>query len=334
VFDADMNGIGSNNGELFVIPTAGVSSTASWCSESSHAADHFAAGSVDSALSLLNRQIGAVNVVAMKKLAISSFLGSTAFVPTMPFAPPMRSYMMRAGSSGTGAKPLPATAMRSKHLLDSLKLAYTNFTAAEFSDCKENMQTILETIPLVVASSRSETNDLKELVELCREYITALRVKTAMSEATDTARTLELGAYFTHCNLQPGHLLLALKNTMFTAFKAKNYINAAGFARRLLELPDVNSERHADTRTKAQKVIQKSEKEGRNEHQIDYDEMNPFVLDCNTLKPIYKGSPVVKCPFCKSSYVPESKGQICNTCQISKIGEETVGLVTMAASAR
>ena len=53
--------------------------------------------------------------------------------------------------------------------------------------------------------------------------------------------------------------MLALKTAMASAFKAKNFINAAGFAKRLLELPDVNSERHADTRTKAQKVLQKSE---------------------------------------------------------------------------
>ena len=46
----------------------------------------------------------------------------------------------------------------------------------------------------------------------------------------------------------------------------------------MLELPDTNSERNADTRSKAQKVMQKSEKEGRNEHKIDYDEMNPFKL--------------------------------------------------------
>jgi len=56
----------------------------------------------------------------------------------------------------------------------------------------------------------------------------------------------------------------------------QNFINAASFARRLLELPDINSERHADTRVKAQKVLQKSEQQGRNEFAVDYDEMNPF----------------------------------------------------------
>lgn len=61
---------------------------------------------------------------------------------------------------------------------------------------------------------------------------------------------MELLAYFTCCNLQPAHLLLALRMAMASAFKGKNYITAASFAQRLLELPDLSSERHADLRTK------------------------------------------------------------------------------------
>ena len=63
-------------------------------------------------------------------------------------------------------------------------------------------------------------------------------------------RNMELLAYFTCCNLQPAHLLLALRMAMASAFKGKNYITAASFAQRLLELPDLSSERHADLRTK------------------------------------------------------------------------------------
>jgi coatomer protein complex subunit alpha (xenin) len=322
-------------GGVFIAPTAGVSQVASWVSDSAHAADHFAAGSVDSALNLLNRQIGTVNAAPLKKLAVANFLGATAFLPTGPFAPPMRSPMMRDGIKSSSGKPLPATALRSAHMLELLKLAYTNFTSADFGSCRENLDTIIQSIPLVIATTRGETNELKELLDLCREYVTALSVKGAMATCKeDPVRTLELAAYFTHCTLQPGHLLLALKSAMTVAFKAKNYINAASFARRLLELPDVNSERHADLRSKAQKVVSKSEKEGRNEHQIDYDEMNPFNLDCSSLKPIYKGAPVVKCPFCSSCYDPSAKGAVCSTCQISQVGTDTVGLVTQAGFSR
>ena len=68
-------------------------------------------------------------------------------------------------------------------------------------------------------------------------------------------RNMELLAYFTCCNLQPAHLLLALRMAMAAAFKGKNFITAASFAQRLLELPDLSSERHADLRSKVRSTL-------------------------------------------------------------------------------
>lgn len=51
-----------------------------------------------------------------------------------------------------------------------------------------------------------------------------------------------MAAYFTHCNLQPVHMVLVLRTALNLFFKLKNFKTAAGFARRLLELgpkPDV-----------------------------------------------------------------------------------------------
>lgn len=51
-----------------------------------------------------------------------------------------------------------------------------------------------------------------------------------------------MAAYFTHCNLQPIHMILTLRTALNLFFKLKNYKTAASFARRLLELgpkPDV-----------------------------------------------------------------------------------------------
>ena len=121
---------------------------------------------------------------------------------------------------------------------------------------------------------------------------------------------------------------------MGAAFKAKNFINAASFARRLLELPEISSERNAELRNKAQKVVQKSEQQGRNEFKIDYDEMNPFNLDCDTLQPIYKGSPSLKCAYCGSHYAPGAEGKVCKTCTICEVGVQSVGLVSSAAPAK
>jgi coatomer protein complex subunit alpha (xenin) len=118
------------------------------------------------------------------------------------------------------------------------------------------------------------------------------------------------------------HVISAVHN--FTellplVFPPQNFINAASFARRLLELPDMSSERHADSRTKAQKVLQKSMQQGRNEFAIDYDEMNPFSLDCIDLKPVYKGEASVKCPYDGSVFKPDKKGHLCPTCGMSTV---------------
>ena len=102
----------------------------------------------------------------------------------------------------------------------------------------------------------------------------------------------------------------------------------------MCELPEIGSERNADLRAKAQKVLSKSEQQGRNEHNIDYDEMNPFSLDCFNLKPIYKGSPMLKCAYCGSAYAPDYEGKRCITCKVSEVGVQCVGLVSSAAPAR
>jgi coatomer protein complex subunit alpha (xenin) len=106
-------------------------------------------------------------------------------------------------------------------------------------------------IPLTVTDNRNDVAEIKKMLEICREYITAIRIKGAMTAAgDDPVRSTELSAYFTHCDLQPMHLLLALRSAMGTAFKHKNFIVAASMARRLLELPDMKSERNADLRMK------------------------------------------------------------------------------------
>jgi coatomer subunit alpha len=77
-------------------------------------------------------------------------------------------------------------------------------------------------------------------------------------------------------------------------------------------------------------VLQKSEQLARNEHSINYDERNPFVIDCANLTPIYRGTSSLRCSFCGSSYGLESKDVVCFTCGISLVGVETLGLVTSA----
>ena len=116
---------------------------------------------------------------------------------------------------------------------------------------------------------------------------------------------------------------------MGTAFKHKNFIVAAGFARRLLELPDMSSERNADLRGKASKVLQKSEQMARNEHTLNYDDSKQFKIDAQNFTPIYAGQPSIECSYCGSVYSDDAtKNKLCSTCGISLVGVKTMGLVS------
>ena len=338
--DEDLDGLGApakavggadeDGGDFFAAPQAGTRAASHWVNNSSHAADHIAAGSCESAMQLLNRQIAVTNFAPLKSRFLGVYCGALTSVPGLALAPSLQMPLLRTDASDS--KSLPATCVKLPWLIDTLKGAYKAFHAGSFAESLELFKSILYAVPMVVTSSRTESNEVKELLDIAREYITAIRLKLAMADVSDPVRMTELWAYFTHCNLQPAHLLLALKSAMISGFKIKNYITAASFAHRLLELPEVSSEKNADLKGKAQKVILKSEKEGRNEHTLQYDERNPFDIDCQAFVPVYRGSPVVKCAYCGSAYQPECTNKLCTTCGIALIGVETLGLPTGRSS--
>jgi coatomer protein complex subunit alpha (xenin) len=282
-------------------------------------------------MQLLNRQIAASDFAVLKKDMMSCYLGSMLSVPGVPGSASMNMPLLRNDkSSHPGNESLPRTCLKMATLVAGIKNGYRAFQGGKFNDSKTAFQSVLTQIPLVVIDSKSEAGEMKEMLEICREYVTAIRIKAEMAAAgPDPVRATELSAYFTHCNLQPVHLLLALRSAMGTAFKHKNYIVAAGFARRLLELPDMSSERNADLRVKATKVLQKSEQMARNEHELNYDESTSFTIDCAKFVPVTAGSPAVKCSYCSSNYGGvDMKGKVCMTCNLCTIGVQTIGLVT------
>jgi coatomer subunit alpha len=95
-----------------------------------------------------------------------------------------------------------------------------------------------------------------------------------------------------------------------------------------LELPDMSSERNADLRSKATKVLQKSEQMARNELTLNYDDSKQFKIDCLTFDPVYAGQPSIECSYCGSVYKDgPMKNKVCVTCNFSLVGLKTIGLV-------
>lgn len=84
-------------------------------------------------------------------------------------------------------------------------------TDGDFDAAVANFTSILHTIPLLVVSRRTEEAEIKELVNVCREYLLAVRLEITRRNEADPHRQCLLSAYFTKCKIQPVHLMLGLK---------------------------------------------------------------------------------------------------------------------------
>uniref|UniRef100_A0A673A8L3 Coatomer subunit alpha n=1 Tax=Sphaeramia orbicularis TaxID=375764 RepID=A0A673A8L3_9TELE len=221
---------------------------------------------------------------------------------------------------------LPAVGLRLADLISRLQQCYQLTTAGRFEEAVERFRAILLSVPLLVVDNKQEIAEAQQLITICREYIVGLTMETERKKLPkDTLeqqkRLCEMAAYFTHCNLQPVHMVLVLRTALNLFFKLRNFKMAAGFARRLLELgpkPDVAQQ--------TRKILAACEKTLTDAHQLNYDPHNPFDLCAASFVPLYRGRPVEKCPLSGACYCPTYKGQICRVTQVTEIGKDVIGL--------
>ncbi|XP_057533840.1 coatomer subunit alpha-2-like [Amaranthus tricolor] len=318
---------------VYVAPTPGVPVSQIWTQKSSLAAECVAAGSFDTAMRLLNRQLGIKNFTPLKPLFIDLFCGSHSCVLALPSAAVITVALERGWneSSSPNVRRPPALVFSFSQLEEKLRSGYKLTTAGKLVDALRTFVNILYTIPLIVVESRREVDEVKELIAIVKEYVVGLKMELKRRELKDSpVRQQELAAYFTHCNLQVPHLRLALLTAMTNCYKAGNLITAANFARRLLETNPTN-ENQAKT---ARQVLQAAERNTKDSTELNYDFRNPFVVCGATYVPIYRGQKDVTCPYCSSHFVPAQEGHICSVCDLAVIGADASGLVCSATQIR
>lgn len=269
------------------------------------------------------------------------------------------------------AEGLPAIGMRLDALAESLQSGYQLTTKGKFSEALQRLQEILMNVPLLVLESKAALTEAQQvrggvflfssvlpsflmsssslhlkphvaalphcsqLVEICREYILGLSMemkrRDLAKDASQATRAAELAAYFTHCDLQPVHLMLTLNTAQTAFFKLKNYKTCSSFARRLLDLgprPEMASKVCVCVREEeklrrgchcksiafkvlhplltsslpiprqAKKILQACDKNPTDAEEVDYDVHNPFSVCAGSYSPIYRGSPMVSSQFC------------------------------------
>ena len=310
---------------LFRIPTSGVPAAQKWAQRCNLVAEHASAGSFDTALRMLNRQLGIIDFEPLKQYLVDLATASHASFPTYGgfarLSVPIETDWQadKTGSTG-GSSPLGIYKIGS--LEDELKVAYKLVTGGKFADALQAFCKILHMSPFLTVETHQQEDDVKELVSNASEYMNALLVEMERRSTTgNPKRQAELAAYFTHFNLQPIHLTLTLRQAMSTMFKLKNFNTAASLCHRLLELnPPLKIAQQA------RQVLAACEKNPTDAVELDYDPRNPFVVCAGTQAPIYRGNESISCPMCGSKYLPKFKDSKCVVCKVAKVGAVASGL--------
>ncbi|PNW73616.1 hypothetical protein CHLRE_13g565850v5 [Chlamydomonas reinhardtii] len=311
----------------FIAPAPGVPASQRWLDKRTQlAAEHAAAGSWATAMSLMHRQLGAADFEPLKPYFMDLYSAAFGVLPGLNGVPSVMAHLDRTWSGDVSTQPPtnPTLLYTLTGLEDSLKAAYKLVTEGKFSDALRAFTRMIHVIPLTVVESRKEVDDVKELLAICREYHTALRCELKRKELRDEdmARNAELAAYFTHCRLQPVHLALSLRSAMTIFFKLKNFATCATFCRRLLEL-----NAGAKIAEQARTVLAACEKNPVDAVKVNYDPRNPFDLCAITFTPIYKGSKYAEDPYTGARFTPDCKGQISPLGDFVRIGADASGLL-------
>ncbi|KAK1315740.1 Coatomer subunit alpha-1 [Acorus calamus] len=284
---------------VFIPPTPGMPVSQIWIQKSSLAGEHAAAGNFDTAMRLLNRQLGIKNFAPLKPVFLDLHTGSHSYLRALTSAPVIQLAVEKDGK-----------------IPEALRLFLG----------------ILQAIPLIVVDSRREVDDVKELIGIAREYILGLQMELKRRELKDDpVRQQELAAYFTNCNLQVGHSRIVLMSAMTACCKGGNFNTAYSFAQRLLETNPTNEQQQKRVRQVSQLCRDRNMKDSK---QLNYDFRNPFVVCGATFVPIYRGQKDTACPYCGAKFVPSVEGKICTVCDLAVVGADASGLLCSSTQIR
>ncbi|KAH0599320.1 hypothetical protein MHUMG1_03437 [Metarhizium humberi] len=315
---------------------AGSSEADMWARNSPLAVDHAAGGSFESAMQLLNRQVGAVHFAPLKSRFLEVYQASRSFLPASSGLPALVNYVRRTVDETDPRQVLPIIPRDLEHLAtNDLQRGYDSMKANKLEDGIKVFKGILHAILVNAVSSEAEVAEAKKLITSASEYAVAMDIELARRSlgaadvvAQDPAklkRSLELSAYFTIPKIEVPHRQLALLSAMQLAVKSKNYNSALSFANRIIANGGSTKIVENARRTKAQ-----CERNPNDAIDIEFDQFAEFEVCAASLTPIYSGTSYEECAFDGSKYHSKYKGTVCRVCEICEVGKHGSGLKLFA----
>ncbi|ROT37874.1 Coatomer, alpha subunit [Sodiomyces alkalinus F11] len=307
-----------------------------WARNSPIAADHVAGGSFETAMQLLNRQVGAVHFAPLKPRFLEVYQASRTFLPASAGLPPLVNYVRRTVDETDLRKVLPIVPRDLEFLAtNDLHRGYDAMKANRLDDGYKIFKGILHAILVNAVSSESEVDEAKKLIASASEYTVAMGIELSRrnlgtpdvvaQDPEKLKRSLELSAYFTIPKIEVPHRQLALLSAMHLALRNKNYNSALSFANRIIANGGASKILENARKTKAQ-----CERNPHDAVEIEFDQFAEFEICAASYTPIYSGTSYEECAFDGSKYHTKYKGSVCRVCEVCEIGKHGSGLKLFA----
>lgn len=216
-----------------------------WARNSPLAVDHIAGGSFETAMQLLNRQVGAVDFAPLKPRFLEVYSASRTFLPASQGLSPLVNYVRRTLDETDPRRVLPIIPRDLEHLASNdLQAGYDSMKSNRLDAGVNIFRGILHSILVNAVSSEDEVAEAKKLIASASEYAVAMDIELSRRQlgsaevvANDPEklqRSLELSAYFTIPKIEVPHRQLALLSAMQLAMRNRNYNSALSFANRII----------------------------------------------------------------------------------------------------
>eukprot|EP01071_Lankesteria_metandrocarpae_P006581 Lankesteria_metandrocarpae@DN4409_c0_g1_i1.p1 len=312
------------------IVTRGDSPQSKWTQGRVVTGDLVSAGQFEEALHYLEKRIALANAGPLKEHFKKVYEAANVSLTGLPQTQSLLLPIVAQNSSLKDPDISPMRLYNSASVAELVRSSHKFVTAGKFQNALNSFQTTLQCLPLAVASNTEEEAQLNGYVDLCRCYITAMRLettRTALSpEDASGPRNVELAAYFASCKVIPSHRFLILRKAIGICNKSCNYITAAALCNRLLnDGPFLGTNEDLE---KARRLFIAAERQGTDKHVVDFEvsERDALRVCTSTLKRLGPTDASVRCPFCSSEATAAFKGKTCSTCQLSELGARVLGL--------
>ena len=220
--------------------------------------------------------------------------------------------------------------LKLKNLLNKGYECISNF---EMQEAMKIFRDILKYVIFYVATNEEEEKEIKNIISICAEYIYLTKISLLADEVKDKDKIkyCELICMMSLCKLESDeHKFLIYKKAKYCCKNIKNFITALFFIKKMSPFESTLGNTFKKEFNKIKEEIDLFQKIGTNKQQINFDtnENLPCIKEfysATEIKRVGVSEKILTCPLCNSVDFISCKGKVCETCNLSTLGEEVIG---------